>query len=86
MRLMGSGPKKELNTPGVELTVSSETCASLLRASRNPPFELRTARMTATIPKSIIMPCMKSLIAVAIYPPAITYIPVRTAIRMMQYT
>ena len=35
--------------------------------------------MTATMPKSMMMPWMKSFQAVAMYPPRITYTPVRAA-------
>ena len=57
---------------GVEETVSSETIASPSRAARKPPWLLSTAPITAQMPTSIMMPWIKSLIAVAIYPPAIT--------------
>ena len=65
-RFTGSGPKKEANTPGAEETAGSLTWASPSRAARNPPWLLRTARITAQMPKSMMMPWMKSLMAVAI--------------------
>ena len=71
-KLSGSGPKKELNAPGAVLTLSSVTFARPLSASIKPPLLPSTAAITATMPISIIMPWIKSLIAVAIYPPAIT--------------
>ncbi len=39
---------------------------------------------SATMPHSMNMPWMKSFIAVAIYPPAMTYTAVRTAMTAMQ--
>ena len=64
-RFRGSGPKKEAKTPGMSETAGSLTWASPSRAARNPPWLLRTARITAQMPKSMMMPWMKSLMAVA---------------------
>ena len=65
-RLIGSGPKKELNTPGVADTEGSETWPSASSAARKPPWLLSTAAMTAMMPKIMMTPWMKSLMAVAI--------------------
>ena len=51
----GSGPKNDVNDPLICVAVSS-TSASFATASAKPPFVLRTATITATIPASIIMP------------------------------
>ena len=48
-------------------------------------FKLTTAAMTATIPTSMMIPWIKSLMAVAIYPPSITYRAVNTAIAMTHH-
>ena len=61
----GSGPKKDANTPGVVDVEASSTLASPSMAAIKPPFELSTARITATIPKSITIPWIKSFMAVA---------------------
>ena len=64
-RFSGSGPKNEVNMPGVVVTEGSVMRASPSSDAANPPLEESTAEMTATSPPSMIMPCMKSLIAVA---------------------
>ena len=61
-------------------TAGSVTRARLSIAAINPPWVLSTAAITAIMPKIMIMPWMKSLMAVAMYPPAMTYTPVSTAI------
>ena len=63
-RLTGSGPKKEAYTPGTLL--SPFTWASFSRAARKPPWLWSTARITAAIPASMMIPWIKSLMAVAI--------------------
>ena len=68
----GSGPKNEAKIPGAVLTDGSVTLASAASEPTKPPLIFRTERMIATIPKSIMMPWMKSFTAVAMYPPAIT--------------
>ena len=45
---------------------SAGSSANLLTASVSPPCAESTARMTATMPNSMMMPCMKSFIAVAL--------------------
>ena len=45
---------------------------SFVRAPMNPPLLLRTVAMTAVIPKSMMMPCTRSLTTVAMYPPRMT--------------
>ena len=55
-RLKGSGPRKELKTPGVVEMVSSVTLARPSIAASSPPLALRTARMTAVIPNSMMIP------------------------------
>ena len=62
-RLTGSGPKKEAYTPGTPL--SPWTLASFSRAARKPPWVCSTAPITATMPASMMMPWIKSLMAVA---------------------
>ena len=64
-RFSGSGPKNEAKAPGMEETASSSTWASFSTEERKPPFWLSTARMTATMPTSMMMPWIKSLMAVA---------------------
>ena len=83
-RFRGSGPRKEAKIPGVEETVSSVTLARPSRASIRPPLLFSTAAMTVAMPPSMIIPWRKSLMAVAMYPPAITYTAVSTAISRMQ--
>ena len=70
--------------PGIAETEGSDTCDNPVSADIKPPFPCRTANITAVIPNSMTIPCIKSLTAVAIYPPAMTYIPVRTAIPITQ--
>lgn len=68
-RLMGSGPKKEANTPGAAMGPapdSAGTCARPFSAARKPPWLFSTAPITAQMPKIMIMPWIKSLMAVAI--------------------
>ena len=48
-------------------------------AFMKPPCPLSTAAITATIPMSMMIPWMKSLMAVAIYPPRMTYTAVKSA-------
>ena len=71
-RFKGSGPKNELNTPGAEDTDGSLTWDKAFNAPMNPPLMESTAPIMATIPKIMMMPWMKSFMAVAIYPPAMT--------------
>ena len=71
-RLTGSGPIKDAKTPGVDETVSSVTLARPSKAAISPPLLIRTATITVTMPNNIMIPCIKSFMAVAIYPPAIT--------------
>ena len=71
-RFSGSGPKKEAKIPGVEATVSSVTFARPSSAAIKPPLLFNTAAMIVAMPPSMMMPWMKSLMAVAIYPPAMT--------------
>ncbi len=52
----GSGPKKELNTPGNVETAGSLTAESLSSAARKPPWLSSTAAITATMPKIMIIP------------------------------
>ena len=65
-RLSGSGPKKEAKTPGTSEVAGSLTWASPSRAAMKPPWLWRTAAMTAQMPKIMMMPWIKSLMAVAI--------------------
>ena len=65
-RFRGSGPKKEAKMPGAADTSGSLTWASPSRAARKPPWLFRTAAITATMPKIMMMPWIKSLMAVAI--------------------
>ena len=45
---------------------------SVVMASENPPLFRITAQMTATMPTSITIPCRKSFMTVAMYPPSTT--------------
>ena len=64
-RNMGLGPNIDVNSlPAVSLSVAT--------AFVKPPFSASTAIITVTMPTSIMIPWMKSFIAVAIYPPKIT--------------
>ena len=65
-RFTGSGPKNEANAPFIVVVAGSETAARFDMACTRPPWLCRTAAMTAQMPKSMMMPWMKSLIAVAI--------------------
>ena len=64
-RLKGSGPKKEAKMPGVFDTAGSSIRARPSSAAMKPPWPFSTAAMTATMPKSMMMPWMKSFTAVA---------------------
>ena len=75
-RNMGSAPRKEAYCQPPVGPVASRSMAR-----DRPPLSPRTAAMTATMPKSMMMPWMKSFQAVAMYPPRITYMPVNTAMR-----
>ena len=73
-RLSGSGPKKDTKAPCIPcVTGRSEGCCErVVRAFRKPPLLLRTVAMTATMPKSMMMPCTRSFTTVAMYPPRMT--------------
>ena len=63
-----SGPKKDVYTPlnSVPPAVVTLCCESFAIVSVRPPFTCITATITATMPASITIPCIKSFIAVAI--------------------
>ena len=71
-RFRGSGPKKDAKVPGAVETVSSVILARPSRAAMKPPLLFSTAAMIVLMPKSMMIPWMKSLMAVAMYPPAMT--------------
>ena len=73
-RFTGSGPKKAVKAPGwprVGGGVAREL-GQLVNGVHKPALAERTAAMTMTIPKSMIIPWIKSLMAVAMYPPRMT--------------
>ena len=76
-RNRGSAPRKEAYCQPPAGPVAS---FSIARA--RPPLSPSTAAITATMPKSMMMPWMKSFQAVAMYPPRMTYTPVRAAMRI----
>ena len=87
-RFKGSGPKKDVKAPGCPIVTSTSLGirAILPTASMKPPWPERTAAMTATMPASMMMPWIKSLMAVAMYPPSITYTAVITAMRITHHS
>ena len=65
-RFSGSGPKNDTNAPCIPAATSEGCCESVVRACMKPPLLLRTVAITATIPKSITIPWIKSFATVAI--------------------
>jgi ATP-dependent DNA helicase RecQ len=63
---------KETKAPFNAGATSLGTRESCSTAATKPPLSFNTEKITATIPASMITPCMKSLTAVAIYPPIST--------------
>lgn len=61
----GSGPKNEANTPGTSETEGSLTWANAASEPMKPPLVFKTAAIIIMIPPIMMMPWMKSLIAVA---------------------
>ena len=53
--------------------------ANAFIAEVKPPCILSTAAMMTMMPMSMMIPWMKSLMAVAIYPPRMTYTAVKSA-------
>ena len=73
-RFKGSGPKNEVYAPGCPRVAGTSLgiWASFPTAAVKPPWPFNTLAIMATIPASMIIPWIKSLIAVAMYPPRIT--------------
>lgn len=71
-RLQGSGPRMVAKPPFCVGSVSAGICDIFVMACISPPCVLSTAAIMMTMPKSMMMPWMKSLRAVALYPPHMT--------------
>ena len=85
-RFSGSGPNMLTNGPDMSGASSEDICESSIIAGMKPPLFESTATITATMPTSMTMPCRKSFITVAMYPPRTTYMQVTTAMPMTHHS